>query len=355
VAFRADVELAVKLRLLIDTSVWLDLAKDYRQLPIIDALTYIWEANELELILPTIVVDEFARNKAKVIAESKQSLSSHFRRVREAVEKFAPEEERDEALRQLAEVDHRIAVGGEAVNDAIEQIETLFANADKIEPSEAVKARAADRAIAKVAPFHRQRNSMADAVLIETYIDALADRTDANDVYGFVTHNTQDFSERGADTRQPHSDLAGLFDAAGSRYVTNLAALLDGHAHDLVEEVRFEREFSLEPRKLSELLEAEDKLSTQIWYNRKWSIIARVESGEEKRVSREVWDAATTEERRGMIVDTIWEGMLAAMKRTEEHYPDELGPWDDFEWGMLSGKLSAIRWVLGDEWDNLDT
>ena len=53
----------MKLRLLIDTSVWLDLAKDYRQLPIIDALTYIWEANELELILPRVVVEEWDRNE----------------------------------------------------------------------------------------------------------------------------------------------------------------------------------------------------------------------------------------------------------------------------------------------------
>jgi len=26
-----------------------------------------------------------------------------------------------------------------------------------------------------------------------------------------------------------------------------------------------------------------------------------------------------------------------------------------FEWGMINGKLSALRWVMGDEWDMLDT
>ena len=43
-------------------------------------------------------------------------------------------------------------------------------------------------------------------------------------------------------------------------------------------------------------------------------------------------------------------------KRVEATYdPDDLGPYNDFEWGMLNGKLSALRWVMGDEWDFLDT
>ena len=27
----------------------------------------------------------------------------------------------------------------------------------------------------------------------------------------------------------------------------------------------------------------------------------------------------------------------------------------NFEWGMWNGKLSTLRWVLGSEWDFLDT
>ena len=188
----------MKLRLLIDTCVWLDLARDYRQLPVLEAVAALRDAKDLELILPRIVVDEFERNKDRVITDSKRGLSTHFKQVREAIVRFAPEDGRDATLRQLQEVDHRIAVGGEAINDAIEIIDKLFATTTKIVANDAVKARAADRAIARIAPFHRQRNGIDDAILIETYIDVLAARTEAKDVYGFVTHNIHDFSRRAA-------------------------------------------------------------------------------------------------------------------------------------------------------------
>lgn len=346
----------MKLRLLIDTCVWLDLAKDYRQLPLVDALTYIWEANELELILPTVVVEEFERNKERVIVESKRSISTHFRLVREAVVQFAPDDERETALKQLSEIDHRIAVGGEAINDAVEQIEKLFADATKIKLTRAVKARAADRAITRTAPFHRQRNGIDDAILIENYIDALAARTDPEDVYGFVTHNVHDFSQKGGDSRLPHDDLEHLFDGNSSVYVTELGTLLSRYAGELMEEFRFDREFAQESRPWSELIEAERLLASQVWYNRHIGRRIAIEQGRIKLAPRAVWEDTPAPEKYSLIVDDIWEGALAAAKRTEDELgTDNIGPWTDFEWGMINGKLSAIRWVLGDEWDMLDT
>ncbi|KJC45013.1 hypothetical protein UP09_15475 [Bradyrhizobium sp. LTSP885] len=56
------------------------------------------------------------------------------------------------------------------------------------------------------------------------------------------------------------------------------------------------------------------------------------------------------------IQSDIWKGAVKAAKEVERRFGKKnLGPYTDFEWGMLTGKQSVIRWVLGYEWDMLDT
>ncbi len=48
-------------------------------------------------------------------------------------------------------------------------------------------------------------------------------------------------------------------------------------------------------------------------------------------------------------------GEKAARKIEKKYGKENLRVDNDYKQGMLDGKHSAIRWVLGDEWDNLDT
>jgi hypothetical protein len=80
-------------------------------------------------------------------------------------------------------------------------------------------------------------------------------------------------------------------------------------------------------------------VSTKVWYVRKLILREKIERGEHDPLSPE-----------------LGEHVQAAMRAIEERYgPENVGPWDDWGWGFVHGKLSALRWVLGSEWDFLDT
>ena len=66
------------LELLIDTCVWFDVAKDYRNQPTLRALEQMIEAGEVSLIVPRQTVDEFARNKERIIKDSGRSSQQYL-------------------------------------------------------------------------------------------------------------------------------------------------------------------------------------------------------------------------------------------------------------------------------------
>jgi hypothetical protein len=342
------------LHLLIDTCVWLDMAKDYRHQPTLAALEQMIEANEVALILPTQAAEEFARNKDRIIKDSGKSLSSTFKRVKEAVKQFGNSDGKEGILASLDDVDHRITILGEAVNESIKRIEKIFSISTVIETSDEAKLRAVQRAVEKRAPFHRDKNSIGDAILIETYRDALLSGSKEL-AFAFVTHNKHDFSNMAGDEREPHPDLADLFTAGNSTYALAVGEVLNDYAPEWMQEVKWEFEYHEEPRLLSEIMEAEHLLFRQVWYNRHWNLRSAIESGKHKVVTEAEWNKHPKRQQKS-TVDTVWVAALAAAKRTEDEVGlDNLGPWTDFEWGMLNGKLSALRWVTGSEWDFLDT
>ena len=191
------------LKLLVDTCVWLDLATDYREQPVIGALEDLIKSGDIELVVPEIVLDEFDRNKQRVIEAAQRSLQSHFRLVREAVNRFADDANKAETLKALNEVDYKIGMKAEAVNDSIDRIRKLLKSTRALSTTAHIKQRVAERALAKKAPYHRERNSVGDAILIEFYAGLATASRARKPRYAFVTHNTKDFSEPNGDRRRP--------------------------------------------------------------------------------------------------------------------------------------------------------
>lgn len=341
------------IKILVDTCVWLDLAKDVNQKQLLEVLEELDRQKKIQLIIPRIVRTEFDRNKSRVAKEGLTSLSAVFKRTKDAVAKFGDPRQKQKILRQLNDLDHKIPRLGEVANESIARIEKLLNNSEVFEPTDSIKLLAAQRAIDNLAPFHRDKNSMADAVILETYIAAL-NQSNPKDRLFFITHNVKDFSSNGGDVNLPHKDLEMLFSKIKSVYFIKLSEALKRIDKSLVSEVMIQNEWAEEPRSFSEIAESIGEMIDKVWYNRHQNLRYKVEKEKVKIVPKGTPFDGKNHHR--VVHEDIWEGAKKAATRVEKEYGiQDLGPYDDFEWGMLNGKLSALRWVLGEEWDMLDT
>jgi hypothetical protein len=331
------------LRLLIDTSVWLDLAQRRDGQKWIVPLRVLLHRGDLELLVPTVVVEEFDRNRPRLEAAVTTSVLDRLRQLRRELREFAGEQ--NEQI-WLAETTQHLPLVNAMTPQNFREIAELLRSGRRLEPTDVQYARVVERGLEKKAPFTSDKNSVADAVIIELYATAL-EQAGTGDVCCFITSNHRDFSLPNGDHRQPHPDLADLFSGSQSCYLYQVdglhAALLDYFGEEFEEE--YEEVVFLtgeeEPRTLAEIVEAEQEFFDRVWYVR---CVVHFDAENED------------------LPEDTRNGAGSALRRVEEKYGrDELwkpiGPDHDqaWEYGYISGKLATLRWVLGSEWDFLDT
>ncbi len=178
-----------------------------------------------------------------------------------------------------------------------------------------MKLRAAQRAIEKRAPFHRQRNGIDDAILIEVYADAVGAKATPGSRFAFVTHNTKDFSQPNANNKLPHSDIAGNFSRARSLYFITLGEALRRVRPAQLADLMIEEEWVEEPRRLTEIVDVIGELIDKVWYNRHQVTREKIESGDTKIVEKETFPVK--DHTRRPIQRDVWEGALKSAAKVE--------------------------------------
>lgn len=330
------------LHLLVDTSTWLDLAQRRDGQRWIVALRVLIHQGEVRLLVPPVILEEFDRNEARVQAAMTSSIASRFRQIRQDLATYGSDDDAH-AMEVIEDLGRHLPLVGAMTTRNFREIRELLVAGQTLQASEAEMTRVVDRGLTKAAPFHSGKNSVADAVIFEIYRSSTRVSDLAESPHAFVTTNHTDFSRTNGDKREPHDDIAEAFDGTGSRYalgIDGLDTVLRDHFGEAIEEIYEETDFQEEPRRLDEILAAETEMFDRIWYHRSLQ--------HDYRAGRE----GNTEdlERHRLIAGP-------ARARVEAMYtePGQLGPYTDFELGMLHGKMSALRWVLGSEWDFLDT
>nr|WP_199859337.1 PIN domain-containing protein [Frigoribacterium sp. CFBP 8751] len=330
------------MHLLVDTSSWLDLAQRRDGQRWIVALRALIHQQQVKLLVPPVVIDEVDRNEARVQASMTASIASRFKQIRQDLVTYGSDDDAH-AVEVIEDLSRHLPLVGAMTTRNFEEIRELLVVGELIQHSDAEVHRVVERGLQKAAPFYSGKNSVADAVILELY-RTVRERADlAKHPHAFVTTNHTDFSRSNGDRREPHDDIANLFDGTGSRYalgVEGLDTVLREHCKEDIEELFEETDFQEEPRRLDEIMAAESEIFDRIWYHRSLQHDCRAE--------RES-DAEELERHQLMAAP--------GRARVEAVYtkPGQLGPYTDFELGMLHGKMSALRWVLGSEWDFLDT
>ncbi len=219
--------------LLLDTCIWLNLA-DWRESDVLAALGELIASGKIAIIIPDIVQQEFDRNEDEALSSRERAAKSHIKQLRTWVDLFETEEEKN-ALRTLLDKLHGQACKRtELARKSTEAVRAIMKQCIASQTTQEMRDSAFTVCLLKSVPCHRNKNSLADAVILEHFkkIDPAGGKR------FFITDNSDDFG--GTDRRLPHDHLLALFDGIFSFYRINIAELLNEISPNIITQAAIE-------------------------------------------------------------------------------------------------------------------
>ncbi|MBJ7949995.1 PIN domain-containing protein [Bacillus cereus group sp. N24] len=214
----------------LDTCVWINNA-DKGSFDLFAKLADLNEQKDAILLIPEQLRKEWDKNKReKLIINKRNEFNDMFKKTKKFRDIMITDNEKKMQLDTLiTEAESVITEQIEYVNEGtISLIDQILDLGAPINTNDEIKLAATDMALQSMAPFHKNKNSMGDALLFQSLIDKLKEEKDA--ILYFVTDNKADFSED--KDRAPfkmHPDLLNMAQKHGIeiRYSLELSKTID--------------------------------------------------------------------------------------------------------------------------------
>lgn len=222
---------------LLDTCVWLTIAPDEKLKEIPDAILSLLDHDQLRILLPVVIEEEFLRNKEEIkkkrIARFK-TLIKHSREIGNFLEGI-----QKEALDTgISTLENDLPSHEAKITETLQVIERIFKHEHTIRLTNEgqVYEKVINRGLQKLAPFHRAKNSVADCIIIEMFADYISELelTEQTKVF-FVSENKSDFSDP-QKANEPHPDFSHFFEAPSFFYSINISSVLNQIQENIITE-----------------------------------------------------------------------------------------------------------------------
>ncbi len=206
-------------KLILDTSTWLDLAKPRIEAALVELEKQVEDGITI-LLTCDIIVQEWEKNKPRILEEVIHSIRSHAKSALKMAELLDENDKR--TLKSIIEKYTTVQAEQERLAEIFfNRVEKLVKGSERFIIKNELKIEMADRALTKQAPFHNSKNNMADALLYYGAIEHVKETTEIFSDLIFVTSNHKEFS-----TPNDKSKIHPELDSANIHYENNLAEAL---------------------------------------------------------------------------------------------------------------------------------
>ena len=125
-----------RLHLLVDTSTWLDLSKRRDGQRWIVALRVLIDRGEVGLLVPSVLIDEFERNRERIETSMTASVAQRFKLIRQDLDEYGGTDNED-ALQVVEDLSRHVPLIGAMTTRNFDEVLDLLRAGRHVSPTDA--------------------------------------------------------------------------------------------------------------------------------------------------------------------------------------------------------------------------